>query len=235
VHATLLSTTSRALLTQTFENPSSTKPISEVFYPFPLYGGASAVGFNCRVGADIIRGKVQPRQKADELYQKAEAEGQAAAIFDQSYDTSDVFGTRVCKVPAGGKVTIEITLVEELKQDAQTNGPRYTVPTAIAPRYGQQRDAPPAAPEGAVNKTAIKVDVIMEKGSTIRNVRSPSHPIELNLGRASYMPESTFEPCYASVKLQENSVIREDPVLTVNCDNQDNPVAFLETPPTLPN
>jgi hypothetical protein len=235
VHATLLSTTSRALLTQTFVNLSSTKPISEVFYSFPLYDGASVVGFTCRVGADVIRGEVQPIKKADELYQKAKAEGQAAATFDQSYDTSDVFRTRVGNVPAGGKVIIEITLVEELKQDAQINGPRYTVPMAIAPRYGQQRDAPLAAPEGTVIKTSIKVDVIMEKGSTIRNVRSPSHPIELNLGRASYMSESTFEPCYASVKLQENAVIREDFVLTVNCDNQDNPVAFLEAHPTLPN
>lgn len=236
VHATLLSTTSRALFTQTFVNPSSTEPISEVFYSFPLYDGASVVGFTCRVGADVVRGEVKPRKKADEIYQKAKAEGQAAAIFDQSYHTGDVSRTRVGNVPAGGKVTIEITLVEELKQDAQTNGPRYTVPMAIAPRYGQQRDvAVLAVPEGTVIKNAIKVDVIMEKGTAIRNVRSPSHPIELNLGRASYMPESTFEPCYASVKLQENAVIREDFVLTVNCDNQDNPVAFLETHPTLPN
>ncbi|KAJ5437894.1 uncharacterized protein N7458_008892 [Penicillium daleae] len=234
VHATLLSTTSRAVLSQTFVNSSSTESITEVFYSFPLYDGASIVNFTCRVGAEVIRGKVKPKKKADEIYQKAKAEGQTAAIFDQSNDAGDVFKTRVGNVPAGGKVVIEITLVEELKQDAQTNGPRYTVPMAIAPRYGQRKD-PPAATGGTGSKTAIKVDIIMEKGCTIRNVRSPSHPINLHLGRASYMPESTFEPCYASVELQKNTVIREDFVLTVNSDNQDSPVAFLERHPNLPN
>ncbi|KAJ5389738.1 uncharacterized protein N7496_000806 [Penicillium cataractarum] len=234
VHATLLSTTSRALLTQTFVNPSSTEPIPEVLYTFPLYDGASVVNFTCRVGDDVIRGKVEPKKKADEIYQKAKAKGQTAAIFDQSYNAGDIFKTRVGNVPAGGKVVIEITMVEELKQDAQTNGPRYTIPMAIAPRYGERHEVS-TGPEGTVVKTTIKVDVIMEKGCTIRNVRSPSHPIELNLGRASYMSESTFEPCYASVRLQKNAVMREDFVLTVNSDNQDNPVAFLETHPTLPN
>lgn len=236
VHATILSTTSRALLTQTFVNPSATEPIPEVFYSFPLYDGASIVAFTCRVGDEVIRGKVKPRRKADEIYQKAKAEGQTAALFDRSYHVGDIFKTRVSNVPAGGKIIIEINLVEELKQDAQTNGPRYTIPMAIAPRYGQQRYHDMTIPtDGTVVKTSIKVDVIMEKGSAIRNIRSPSHPIEMSLGRASYMPKSTFEPCYASARLQDNTAIEEDFVLTVNCDNQDKPVAFLETHPTFPN
>lgn len=236
VNATILSTTSRAQLTQTFVNPSATEPIPEVFYSFPLYDGASIVAFTCRVGDEVVRGKVKPRRKADEIYQKAKAEGQTAALFDRSYHAGDIFKTRVSNVPAGGKIIIEITLVEELKQDAQTNGPRYTIPMAIAPRYGQQPHHNVTGPtSGGVVKTSIKVDIIMENGSAIRNIRSPSHPIEMSLGRASYMPESTFEPCYASVRLQDNTVIEEDFVLTVNCDNQDKPVAFLETHPTFPN
>lgn len=234
VHATLLSTTSRAFFIQTFVNPSSSEPIPEALYTFPLYDGSSVVDFTCRVGADVIRGKVKPKKKADEIYQRAKAKGQTAAIFDQSCNAGDIFKTRVGNVPAGGTVVVEITVVEELKQDAQTNGPRYIVPTAVAPRYGERHDVS-TGPKGTVVKTAITIDVIMEKGCTIRNVRSPSHPIELYLGRASYMPESTLEPCYASVKLRNNAVIKEDFVLTVNADNQDKPIAFLETYPTLPN
>lgn len=236
VHSTILSTTSRAQLIQTFVNPSATEPIREVFYSFPIYDGASIVAFTCRVGDEVVRGKVKPRRQADEIYQKAKAEGQTAALFDRSYHAGDIFKTRVSNVPAGGKIIIEITLVEELKQDAQTNGPRYTIPMAIVPRYGQLPDhTVTALTSGSIVKTSIKVDIIMEQGSAIRNIRSPSHPIEMSLGRVSYMPESIFEPCYASVKLQNNIVIEEDFVLTVNCDNQDKPVAFLETHPTFPN
>lgn len=232
--ATILSTNSRTTVSQTFVNPSSTEAIPEVFYSFPLYESSSIVGFTCRVGDNVIKGTVKPKGKANEIYEEAKSKGRTAAILDQSVNAADVFSTRLGNVPAGGTVLIEITLIQELYQDAQTDGIRYTIPVTIAPRYGNG-SGKSDAPKGVLVKTAIKVDIVMEKGSKIRNIRSPSHPIQVDLGRASDMPESTFESCYASVKLRENVVIDEDFVLTVNADKHDLPFAFLETHPTLPN
>ncbi|CAI7578931.1 unnamed protein product [Penicillium pancosmium] len=236
IHAHVLSSNTRTTITQTYINPSNTESISELFYSFPLYDGASIVGFTCRVGDEVIRGQVKPKKKAEEVYQEAKSKGQTAAIFDQSYDAADVFKTRLGNVPAGGKVYIDIILVQESKQDVQTDGIRYTVPIAIAPRYGTQNDERvPSAPEGIAVKTAIKVDLVMEKDSDIRNIRSPTHPIEITIGRTSTMPETTSKSCYASVKLRENVVIQEDFVVTVGSSKQDLPFAFLETHPVLPN
>jgi hypothetical protein len=233
-HATILASNSRTVITQTFVNPSSTEAISEVFYSFPLYESSSIVGFTCRLGDTVIEGIVKPKEKANEIYQEAKSKGQTAAILDRSLSAADVFSTRLGNVPAGGTVLVEITLIQELAQDAKTDGVRYTIPVTIGPRYGTGVGLP-HPPEGILVKTAIKVDVVMEKGSNIRNIRSPSHPIQVDLGRTADMPESTFESNYASIQLRENVTIDEDFVITVNADKQDLPFAFLETHPTLPN
>ncbi|KAJ6023585.1 von Willebrand factor type A [Penicillium canescens] len=233
-HATILASNSRTVITQTFVNPSSTEAISEVFYSFPLYESSSIVGFTCRLGDTVIEGIVKPKEKANEIYQEAKSKGQTAAILDRSLSAADVFSTRLGNVPAGGTVLVEITLIQELAQDAKTDGVRYTIPVTIGPRYGT-RVGLPHPPEGVLVKTAIKVDVVMEKGSNIRNIRSPSHPIQVDLGRTADMPESTFASNYASIQLCENVTIDEDFVITVNTDKQDLPFAFLETHPTLPN
>ncbi|KAJ5480012.1 von Willebrand factortype A [Penicillium desertorum] len=233
-HATILASNSRTVITQTFVNPSSTETISEVFYSFPLYESSSIVGFTCRLGDTVIKGIVKPKEKANEIYQEAKSKGQTAAILDRSVSAADVFSTRLGNVPAGGTVLVEITLIQELAQDAKTDGVRYTIPVNIGPRYGT-RVGLPHPPEGVLVKTAIKVDVVMEKGSNIRSIRSPSHPIQVDLGRTADMPGSTFESNYASIQLRENVTIDEDFVITVNADKQDLPFAFLETHPTLPN
>ncbi|KAJ5761786.1 von Willebrand factor type A [Penicillium nucicola] len=233
-HATVLARNSRTVITQTFVNPSSTEAISEVFYSFPLYESSSIVGFTCRVADTVIEGIVKPKAKANQIYQEAKSKGQTAAILDQSLSAADVFSTRLGNVPAGGTVLVEITLIQELAQDAKTDGVRYMIPVTVGPRYGNGVDLP-HPPEGFLVKISIKVDVVMEKGSHIRNVRSPSHPIEVDLGRTADMPQSFFEPNYASIKIGEFIRIQEDFVITVNADKHDLPFALLETHPTLPN
>src|SRR6478609_6291098 len=61
-HTTILATTSRTNLTQTFVNPSG-EAIDELRYVFPLYDGVSVVAFTCTVGSRVIKGVVKERQK----------------------------------------------------------------------------------------------------------------------------------------------------------------------------
>ncbi|KAJ5908398.1 hypothetical protein N7495_001080 [Penicillium taxi] len=234
VHATVLSFNSRTVITQKFLNPLST-PITELSYVFPLYDSSSIVGFTCSVGNTVLQGRVKSKDDANKTYQQAVDQGKIAAILDQANYASDVFKTRVGNVPAGGTVDVKITLVSELKQDIQTNGPRYTVPCSIAPRYGGNQDIHTSSTNVVLKKTSIKVDFILEKSVVIRSIQSPSHPIQVDVGRTSTMSESTFQPCFASAKLRENLAIDSDFVLTVKSSTADTPVALLETHPTIPN
>lgn len=240
-HATILSSTSRTVLAQTFINPSQNGPVKELSYTFPLYNGVSVVGFTCHVGDRVLQGEVKTKETADSEYREAVSQGQKAGILDHSSSASDLFVIRLGNVDADGKVVVEITFIEELKQDAQSDGVRYTFPNVIAPRYGSQSpdtqissSALPAVRRGV----SITVDVAVNKGSAIRGIDSPSHPIKVLLGRTSISQESAFEPHHASASFHlvtDDAFLDRDFVVKVNADGQDKPQAFLETHPTIPN
>jgi hypothetical protein len=134
-HATILSTTAKVTLNQTFVNPSSDRGIKEVRYTFPLYEGVSVVGFTCHIADRTIVGEVKEKEKARAVFREAAARGETAGLFEQLPDASDVFTTTVGNIPPGAKVTIEITYLGELKHDMEVDGIRFTIPNIICPRY----------------------------------------------------------------------------------------------------
>ncbi|KOS42358.1 hypothetical protein ACN38_g6765 [Penicillium nordicum] len=244
-HATILSSVARTTLTQVFVNPSD-RVIEEISYHFPLYDGVSVVGFECKVGSRLLHSRVKTKSQANTDYQNAVAQHQIAAVMDHT-SMNDVFIIRLGNVPAHGKINVDITFVGELKQDSQTDGIRYTLPSTIAPRYGTgpfynstQLDSLrlPANPKGM----SITVDVQMEKGLVIRELESPSHRVKVSLGRISSTtaPSSTFEPWQASASVitQQNNtsvVLEHDFVILIKADGLDTPCALLERHPTIPN
>ncbi|KAJ5400817.1 hypothetical protein N7465_011306 [Penicillium sp. CMV-2018d] len=244
-HATILSSAARTTLTQTFVNLSD-RVIEEISYQFPLYNGVSVVGFECKVGSRLLHSKVKTKSQANADYQNAVAQHQTAAVMDHT-SMNDVFVIRLGNVPARGKINVDITFVGELKQDSQTDGIRYTLPSIIAPRYGTGKSydstqlsslALPASRQGM----SITVDVQMEKGLVIRELESPSHRVKVSLGRVSSTPatSSTFEPWQASASVipQQNNtsvVLEQDFVILIKADGLDSPCALLERHPTIPN
>ena len=239
-HAIILSSISRTTLTQTYTN-SSTSPIKEVSYTFPLYDGVSVVGFTCHVGDRVLHSQVKTKDQANVDYTKAVSEGQHAGILDHSESASDVFNIRLGNVQAGEKVVVDITFVGELKHDAQADGVRYSLPNSVAPRYGTQ-------PSSSINSffkkgskaqdqdLSIVVDVLKEKPSVIREIQSPSHPLKVSLGRTSSNDASVFEPHQASASLhltKGKGYLERDFVMVVNADGQDIPHALLEEHPTI--
>ncbi|PWY94656.1 hypothetical protein BO94DRAFT_457694, partial [Aspergillus sclerotioniger CBS 115572] len=240
VHATLLSITSRTTVTQTFTNPAS-ETIKEVSYRFPLYDGVTIVAFQCQVGDRLLCSEVRTKQQANEDYQTAVSQDRSAAILDQSSQQTDVFQLRLGNVAPYATVTVDITFVRDLKSDAQTDGIRYTLPNAIAPRYGMTAGEAPSLHTKHVERQGlvITVDIAMEKASVIREVRSPSHPINVAFGRISSTPEASnsFDHNHASASLhivQGSPLLDQDFVLVIKADETDMPRALLELHPTIP-
>ncbi|KAJ5547755.1 hypothetical protein N7513_004989 [Penicillium frequentans] len=242
-HATIFSTAARTTLTQTFVNPSNCI-LEEASYRFPLYDGVSVVGFQCHVGTRLLHSKVKSKEQANTDYQDAVDRNESAAIMDQSPTESDVFTIRLGNVPANEKVTVEITFIGELKQDAQLDGVRYTLPNSIAPRYQnlftmlppEQTPGFPAQLEGI----SITADILLEKSSVIREIQSPSHSPKVSLGRVSSTASDAreFEPSRASATLRLGNkcqaLLARDFVLVAKADGLDKPRALLESHPTIP-
>lgn len=238
-HARIVSSTSRTTLTQTFVNPKS-EPIPELRYTFPLYDGVSVVGFVFTINGDrAIRGVVRERAEARETYKDAVDRGETAGLLEQLPEASDVFTTTVGNVPAGATIRVDITYLGELKHDAEVDGIRYTIPTSIAPRYG---DYPgqllSSTALGKNDGISIVVDVAMPDGSNIKNVQSPSHPISVTIGNtsagAAQGQEMSLQKASATLALA-TAELGADFVLQVVATNTGNPVAVLEAHPTLPN
>ncbi|KAF2737448.1 von Willebrand domain-containing protein [Polyplosphaeria fusca] len=236
-HATILSTTSRTTLTQTFVNPSDSKGIKEVRYTFPLYDGVSVVEFTCHVDDRTIVGEVKEKEKAKAVFKEAVARGETAGLFEQLPEASDVFTTTVGNIPPGAKVIIQITYLGELKHDLEVDGIRFTIPNIICPRYGK----PPVILTNKSDLTAqgkgisITVDAEMAEGSFLQKVLSPSHPIAVSMGTTSLAPNSEPKMTKASATLSLGATTLDtDFVLQIVAKDTGVPKAILETHPTIP-
>jgi hypothetical protein len=234
----IVSSTSRTTLTQNFVNPRS-EVISELRYTFPLYNGVSVVGFVCTINDErVIRGVVKERAEAKKTYQAAVDRGETAGLLEQLPEASDVFTTTVGNVPANATLKVEISYLGELKQDAEVDGIRFTIPTGIAPRYGNYPGELLSSAADTKGGISITVDVDMPHGSNVKSVQSPSHPISVTLGNTSTGAASgadmSLQKASATLAL-ETTELGDDFVLQVVATNTDNPIAVLETHPTLAN
>jgi len=238
---TILATTSRTILTQKFINPAD-KALDEVQYTFPLYDGVSVVGFKCTVASRTIVGIVKEKQQARAEYKAAIDRGETAGLLEQLPEAADVFTTRIGNVPARETIVVEIVYLGELKHDAETDGVRFTIPTVIAPRYGQVASDTsnlPKSSELASDKGGIRilVDVAVDEGSAIRGLQSPSHPIAVSMGRTSSTPEDDFDSFsshLASATLTLGSTeLEKDFIIVVLAKDQDIPRAMLEQHPSI--
>ncbi|QGI96351.1 hypothetical protein CEK26_009420 [Fusarium fujikuroi] len=233
-HTTILATTSRTNLTQTFVNPSG-EAIDELRYVFPLYDGVSVVAFTCTVGSRVIKGVVKERQKAQQVYNEAKAKGQTAGLFKQSLEAADTFTTTIGNVPAGEKVQVDITYLGELKHDAQVDGLRFTIPTQIVPRYGDSQSLPSS---NVIQEQGISftIDAEMPDGSAIKSIQSPSHPLSVEIGTTSTTKSQDPSLQRASATLQQGTThLEQDFVVQVVATKLGEPSAILETHPTIPN
>ncbi|KAH8901639.1 VIT-domain-containing protein [Thozetella sp. PMI_491] len=239
-HTRIISFSACTIVTQKFVNPSN-ETIPELRYTFPLYDGVSVTGFIFTINqARVIRGVVKEREEAKQIYNAAVAQGQTAGLLEQLPDAGDIFTTTIGNIPGRADIVVQITYLGELMHDAEINGIRFTIPTQIAPRYGnypgELLSASTFTGKGGIE---VVVDIEMPTGSSIRTIQSPSHPISVTLGSTSSSDSSEasqFSPHKALASLSLGTTeLDGDFVLQVVVPDTEHPVAILETHPTIPN
>ena len=178
---------------------------------------------------------MKEKQEAKADFDKAVSRGESAGQLEQSDEASDVFSTSLGNVAPNQTVLVEIKYVAELKNDVDVDGVRLTIPTVIAPRYGKGPNASLAGEIPATSEKGIKitVHVVMPEGSPIRSLKSPSHPISLELGLLSTDKNNlSMNKAYATLSLGE-AALEKDFVLTIKSEDTGFPKAILERHPTL--
>ncbi|WPH04956.1 Hypothetical protein R9X50_00785300 [Acrodontium crateriforme] len=221
-------------LTQTFHNANSSS-IPQVRYTFPLYDGVAVNGYVISYADKRLTGVVKQKDVAKQTYQAAVDRGEAAALLESL--PAGIFGVTLGNVPAQIDIVVEITYCGELKHDAAIDGLRYTLPTSIAPRYGDYPGTVMKSNVAAKSGIKITVDADMV-GSPIRKLMSPSHPISVSMGATSKTEHSgaTFVPSQASAELSQGTAeLGSDFVIQLLFDDISRPQAILENHPTIPN
>lgn len=135
VDVNVIGSNSRTVLTQIFSNPTD-EVISESRYIFPLYDGSTVINFRFWVGdRSMIEGVVMPKKEAGTYFKNALAEKKIAGLLVE--ETPEIFEISLGNIPPESVVRVEILYLNELKLDVGGEGLLVTVPTSIAPRYGE--------------------------------------------------------------------------------------------------
>ncbi|MDD5210412.1 MAG: VIT domain-containing protein [Elusimicrobiales bacterium] len=207
-------------VTQVFGNPSE-DPI-EAVYVFPLPENAAVNEMTLAVGDRLIKGQIKKREEARQVYEKAKAEGRTAALLDQ--ERPNIFTQSVANIPPGREIRVTLKYIQDLAYDhgeykfvfPMTVGPRY-IPGKTTGKAGtgwsddtdQVRDAsrisPPVVKPGQRSGRDISVQVSLDAGVAVRNLRSSSHAVTIN-SIAPAKAEITISP--------EDSIPNKDFLLT---------------------
>ncbi len=207
-------------VTQVFGNPAK-EPI-EAVYVFPLPENAAVNDLTLTVADRVIKGQIKKREEAREVYERAKAQGRTAALLDQ--ERPNIFTQSVANIPPGGEIRVTLKYLQDLAYDRgeykfvfpMTVGPRY-IPGEKVGRTGvgwsddtnkvadASRITPPVVKPGQRSGRDISVEVRLDAGVAVKNIRSSSHEIiVLSSG-----------PAKAEIKLApEDSIPNKDFLLT---------------------
>jgi Ca-activated chloride channel family protein len=210
---------SRVVVKQEFENQSREK--IEAVYTFPLSQNAAVDDMTMQVGdRSTVHGRILRREEAQAVYEAARSNGQVASLLDQ--ERPNIFTQSVANIMPGERVTITISYVERLKYEDGSY--EFVFPMVVGPRYipgtptGQQssggsspdttrvadasRITPPVATSGTRAGHDISIEVSLDAGVPINEIKSISHDVEtdrrgsqialLRLKDAAVIPNKDF-------------------------------------------
>jgi len=218
IEACLTGLGSEVTVTQRYTNLEAVDV--EAIYVFPLEEGAAVCGFTARVEDRLIRGRVEEREKAFEVYDDAMAAGHGAFLLDQ--ERPNIFTVSVGNLRPQQTVEIAITYVTLLAFE----GPavRLLIPTTVSPRYVPagppevgQPDAEhmnPPVQETVPYGLTLTVEI---RDTSMTQIESPSHAIR-----------TTPHPHGTTVTLASNQVaLDRDFVLLMQPEDAHQPVAHV--------
>lgn len=167
-------------VSQQFKNTE--KKSIEAVYKFPVPENAAICGFRALIDGRIVEGRIEEKEKAFELYDKALADGHNAQLMDE--ERPNIFTLSVGNIKPDGNVIIEITYITLL--DSYNSEVRFFLPTTISPRFtpASQKDENGIPASALVNPPfafkvsyGLTINVNIAGRKAIASIESPSHTI----------------------------------------------------------
>lgn len=171
-----------ASVVQRFCNASDTN--MEVSYTFPLPWGACLMDVEVVLSDKKLSGCVVEKMQAEEQYEEALSEGNAAIMLEKNHDRS--YTLNLGNLAAGEECCITLRYAQTLQ--FEQGGLRLMIPTVIAPCHGNPLlDAglqPHQAPDYSLEAEYLfDLQLRLHGALTRARVASPSHPVAVTLAQ----------------------------------------------------
>lgn len=160
----------RTTLRQRYRNRTG-----ETVYTFPLAHGASLLGLSVTLGDRKLSGAVIEKQEATQRYEQAIDAGNTPVLVEQS--SPGLYTANLGNLQDGEEATIELLRFEQ-------GGLRLSIPTVVAPRYGDPHAQGGLAPHESTAADwqarypfTLTLDIIGPAAQAC--LSSPSHRIEV--------------------------------------------------------
>ena len=152
----------------------------ECVYTFPLGWQSVLLGMRVELNGKSMTGTVKPKKVAEAQYEEAISSGDLPVMLERS--GKDLYTANIGNIQPGDEVVIELDYAQILK--AEDGAIRFSLPTTIAPRYGdasaaglklhQQAEANPQA------EHRLFLNLELSENLSQSTVYSPSHEIQLS-------------------------------------------------------
>lgn len=152
----------------------------ECVYTFPLGWQSVLLGMRVELNGKCMTGTVKPKKVAEAQYEESISSGDLPVMLERS--GKDLYTANIGNIQTGDEVVIELDYAQILK--AEDGAIRFSLPTTIAPRYGdasaaglklhQQAEANPQADH------RLFLNLELSENLSQGTVYSPSHEIQLS-------------------------------------------------------
>src|ERR1700739_261858 len=226
----------RVTVTQIFANTATAN--IEAIYTFPLPQDAAVDDMTIQIGDRTVRGLIKRREEARAIYEHAKNTGHVAALLDQ--ERPNIFTQSVANILPGEQVTVTISYVETLRYEEGAY--EFVFPMVVGPRYipGQptgyqgsgwapdtnrvpdgSRITPWVGAKGTRAGHDISVDIALDAGVPIQELRSKTHEIDID----------RKGPSRATIRLRDEATIpNKDFILKYDVAGAQVADAILSTP-----
>ncbi len=120
---------------QVYKNWSETN--IECVYTFPLAWQSVLLGMSVELNGKRLTGMVKPKKSAEAEYEQAIDSGDLPVMLERA--GKDLYTANIGNILPGDEVVIELDYAQTLR--AEDGAVRFSLPTTIAPRYGEAENA----------------------------------------------------------------------------------------------
>ena len=161
----------------------------EAMFVFPVEDKAAVCGFEATIDGKTIVAEVREKQEARDMYDDAISSGHSAFLLENKDESSDIFVISVGNLPPQKSATVVLSCVTELSVEKKGSvvfflltvlNPRYT-PADSSSSQSLNPTVPCIATPTVVGPYRFDFDMVVECGSAIESINSPSIPLTVQI------------------------------------------------------